>query len=103
MARTYSDKFLMHLFSQDSTDLEVRLAKICVKANLPTAYVAKALGVSRLTVFNWFRGTQIRKRYYPIIEAFMKILQEDLDKGVLPAGSHKLAKHYIETMLGKEI
>lgn len=83
--------------------MEVRLAKICVKANLPTSYVAKALNVSRLTVFNWFRGTQIRKKHYPIIEAFMKLVKEDLDSGVLPAENQRKAKHYIETMLGREI
>jgi len=35
----------------------VRLGRLCIKKDVPAAVVANRLGVSRQTVYNWFRGT----------------------------------------------
>jgi DNA-binding phage protein len=34
----------------------VRLGKVCIKKNIPVSEVARELGVSRQTVYNWFVG-----------------------------------------------
>ena len=43
----------------DKRKLGVRLGKLCIKHNVPVAVVAKRLGVSRTTVYNWFCGTSV--------------------------------------------
>lgn len=37
--------------------LGVRLGRACIKHDVPAAVVASRMGVSRQTVYNWFRGT----------------------------------------------
>lgn len=37
--------------------LGVRLGRVCIKHNVPATVVAERMGVSRQTVYNWFRGT----------------------------------------------
>ena len=40
-----------------STMLGVRLGRACIKHGIPATTVADRMGVSRQTVYNWFRGT----------------------------------------------
>lgn len=40
-----------------STLLGVRLGRVCIKHDIPASRVADEMGVSRQTVYNWFRGT----------------------------------------------
>jgi hypothetical protein len=46
MARPYSDKFLLGLQYADPNLLGVQLAKLCVKANLPTIYITNIFKVA---------------------------------------------------------
>ena len=62
MARSYSQSFLETLNTMDPNNLGVQLAKLCVKANLPTSYVARKVGVSRFTIHSWFRGQDIGRK-----------------------------------------
>lgn len=102
MPRPLSQPFLLKLFSTDTDDLGILFAKQCVQAKLPSAYVAKAIGVSRLTVHNWFRGKRMRAKYVPIVQAFMKLVSEDTEKGLLPVKDAYGARLYIDTMIGLE-
>ena len=43
----------------DDRLLGVKLGKICVKSNIPVTDVAEFFDVSRVTVYNWFKGTMI--------------------------------------------
>lgn len=36
--------------------LGVRLGRACIKHDIPAMVVAEQMGVSRQTVYNWFRG-----------------------------------------------
>jgi DNA-binding transcriptional regulator YiaG len=36
--------------------LGVKLAKVCLKNNIPVKDVAEFFGVTRMTVYNWFKG-----------------------------------------------
>lgn len=38
------------------TKIGVRLGRLCIAQNIPVTVVAKALGVTRPTVYNWFCG-----------------------------------------------
>ena len=99
--RPFSTKFLAILddpATEWSTGLE--LARLCVAANIPTTYVAAALEVTRATVYNWFRGQDIRKKKRKMVELLMEHLKGDLHKGVLPAKDQEAAKRYIEELTG---
>lgn len=100
MGRPYSQKFLLALNRNESTGIGVELARLCVEQNLPASYVAKAMDISRMTLYSWFRGKEIRKSSLPKIEAFMKLVREDVAVGILPAKSNVDAKLYIEKMIG---
>jgi transcriptional regulator with XRE-family HTH domain len=95
MPRSYSEKFLLGLESQDPDKLGVRLAKLCVKSNLPVKYLTKIFGVSRMTLHSWFRGSPVRNRNADKIARFMDIVKRDLDRGDLPVATLNQAKLYI--------
>lgn len=103
MARPYSEKFLLSLQKADPNRLGVRLARLCVEANLPAAYVAKALETSRISVYHWFRGGGIREEKLRTVEVFMKLVEQDMREGLLPAQNVFAAKRYIEDMIGVPI
>jgi hypothetical protein len=103
MPRNYSDKFLLNLHREGNDTLGAILGKTCVKAKLPAAYVAFALKVSRMTVHAWFRGATIRVKNRKVIEAFIRLVKEDLVSGALPAQNTIAAKQYIESMIGMKI
>lgn len=103
MPRTYGDRVLILLQQGDPSLLGVRLGRLCVEANLPVAYVATALEVSRNTVHSWFRGQVMNERKRKVVEAFMYLVEQDIREGTLPARSTKAAKSYIEDMIGKKI
>lgn len=103
MARPYSQKFLLNLQKADPIMLGVQLGRLCVEANLPAAYVAKALETSRISVYNWFRGGGIRESKRKTIEVFMDLVRQDMKSGYLPAQTVIDAKAYIESMIGVKI
>jgi hypothetical protein len=104
MSRPYSSKFLSGLEGADDTyRIGYKMAKLCVSANLPAKYVAEALEVSRATVHNWFRGAVLRGKNEDMALAFIRLVQKDMEAGVLPAKSVKEAKAYIEDMIGRAI
>ena len=103
MARSYSEKFLLALQKADSASLGVKLGRLCVEANLPSAYVARALEVSRVTMYKWFRGQGIREDKRRTVEVFIDLVSEDMKQGLLPATTMFSAKLYIENMIGEKI
>lgn len=103
MARPYSEKFLLNLAKADGSSLGVQLGRLCVEANLPAAYVAKALETSRISVYNWFRGGGIRENKRKVVEVFMDLIKQDMKAGHLPAATVFDAKMYIESMIGVKI
>jgi predicted transcriptional regulator len=100
MPRTYSEKFLLEMHQADPYRAGVQLAKACVKANLPAKYVAEALGVTRMTIYSWFRGKPIRDKNQQVVEVFTEIVEGDMVRGILPANNLQQAKKYIEDMIG---
>jgi hypothetical protein len=104
MTRRYSDELVQYL--NDPTvenTVGVRLGRLCVEANIPAVYVAHATEVSRLSVHSWFRGGDIRRHNRRIIEILIGHLQQDMEKGLLPAKTRQDAKRYIEEITGMPI
>ena len=100
MARSYGQKFLLELSENDGSLTGVRLARLCVDANLPATYVARALEVSPMTIYKWFRGTGVRENKRKTVEVFMDLVRQDLEAQLLPATSTASAKEYIRNMIG---
>lgn len=103
MARPYSKEYLIALTDLNSKRLGVRLAKLCVKANLPAQYVAEVFGVSRMTIHSWFRGKAIRDKNCTRIENFMVLVREGLREGDLPVSTLLDAKKYLEYNVSNKI
>jgi hypothetical protein len=97
MARPYSEKYLLSIDKLDPTRAGVQLGKLCVQANLPITYIAKAFNVSRMSIHSWFRGQYVREKNYERITKFIELVNKGLDKGVLPAMSSTDAKSFIES------
>jgi len=103
MSRPYNDTFLRKLAEGEITGLGSDLARLCIKAHIPAKYVAIALEVTPLTVFKWYRGARVQDQRHAQIEVFMKLVNEDMIVGTLPARNSEAAKIYIQQMLGREI
>ena len=98
MARPYSSDFLASLHTMDPEHVGVQMAKLCVKANLPTLYVARKLGVSRWTVHCWFRGQDIRDKNKIKVESFIKELDKGFAENKFPVLTLSSAKQYLDSI-----
>jgi hypothetical protein len=103
MSRPYSEKFLLSLSEADASQAGVQLGRLCVEANVPATYIAKALGVTRMTVYCWFRGQDIRKIRRKSVEVLVDLMRQDFANGVLPVKTRFDAKSYIEDLTGEKI
>lgn len=103
MARPYGQKFLLALERSKQDTLGLKLARLCVDANLPAAYVAKALNTSATTVYSWFRGQGIREKRRKEVEVFIDLLKQDFRDGALPVRTTDDAAEYISSMIGRKI
>jgi transcriptional regulator with XRE-family HTH domain len=54
--RGYSLDVAEAIWNGDKSRLGVRLGSICLERRLPVVQVARALGVTRQTIYNWFTG-----------------------------------------------
>jgi hypothetical protein len=103
MVRRYSAELVELVENAPSYKLGLDLAATCIKANLPAVYVAEVLEVSRYTIHTWFRGGAIRPRKRPRIESFIKLVEEDMEKGILPVKNLLDARYYLGDMVGRPI
>jgi len=103
VSRPYSVQFISELKKCDPDIPGIALGMACVNANLPAKYVALALGVSRMTVFSWFRGKPIRIKNLHKVEVFTDLVESDTAKGILPAKTKAAAKAYLEEMVNRPL
>jgi predicted site-specific integrase-resolvase len=95
----YRDELIRSVLGATSTSpLGIRLARVCVEANLPAAYVAQVFGVSRMALHLWFRGGNIRPAKVDRISVFTQLIQEDLRNGRLPVSTLEAARAYLQEM-----
>ncbi|MEI6478491.1 MAG: hypothetical protein WCO52_05905 [bacterium] len=102
MPRPFGDKLLLELDRSTSTNMGLKLARLCIEAKIPAAYTAVALEASKTTVHKWFRGMGVRESRSKAVKAFIEMLERDLADGTLPAKSLKDAKFYIAAAIGTE-
>ena len=98
MGRPYSDKLVLSVkehANNGTLTSGTRLAQLCIEANLPAAYVAAMLNMSRMTVYSWFRGKiKIRARNESEVKILIDRIEKDLDSGLLPAKNMAEAQSY---------
>jgi hypothetical protein len=99
MGRPYSEKFLLGLYQSDKTKLGVRLGLKAVEANIPATLLAKLLGVTKMTIYLWFRGQNIRKPKQGDVEGMIDTIQGGLNSGLLPAKSNFDAREFFKDSL----
>ena len=98
----YTEKYLRDLQDCNPMRLGVQLGRLCVSANLPPSEVAKVLEVSRMSVYNWFKGGAVRSKNVDRIEIFMRLVSDYIKSEDLPLQSYKESKQFIkEHILGK--
>ena len=102
MARSFSKKFLSSLETADDKQPGIVLGRLAVDAGIPATYIAKALGVSRMSVYSWFRGKDIRYKKRKEVEALISVMEKDFKDGVLPARTLYAAKKYVKDLTGDE-
>jgi hypothetical protein len=98
MPRNYSEKFLIAVNKFDVDSLGVKLAKACVKANLPATFIADAFGVSRMTIHSWFRGKPIRDKNSKRVKEVLKIIDLGIINNTLPATTMQGAKNFADDL-----
>lgn len=99
MPRGYTAEFIKELDTKTVKDgIQILLAKRCVKAKIHTTIVAKLMKVTRMTVHNWFRGKPMNEDKIPTAQALIKIIDEDLAKGVLPIKDYKSSIEYYKSL-----
>jgi len=95
MAKSYSEKYLLSLNDLNEKRIGVQFGKLCVKANLPPSMIADAMAVSRMSVYNWFRGKVVNQKNVEKVERFMDIIEANLNKGDLPVLNTSQARDFI--------
>ena len=99
MSRSYSEAFLLELHRANPNRIGTKLAHACVKANLPAKYVANAMGVTRMTIYSWFRGKPLRFKNELLAERLIECIEEDTAKEHLPAKNNLGAKAYLDLFM----
>lgn len=60
------------------------LAKTCLKANISPSNIALVMRVTRAAVHGWLNGRKINRNHAISVMEMTKILNADLERGVLP-------------------
>lgn len=64
MSYGYSQS-LVHANKQASAkSLGVALGRVCIRANISVSKIADDFGVSRMTIYNWFKGDSVPHSFY---------------------------------------
>lgn len=103
MPSKYSSDLVATVRNSPQRGLGQKLALVCIEANLPSAYVAQVLGVSRMTLHTWFRGGVIRERKHLKVQTLIDLMQEDTARGVLPVKTLSEARSYLQDMCDEPI
>ena len=98
MGRPYDQDLIIELHKSGRGDIGAELARVCIKANLPSKHVATVLGTTRMTVYNWFRGSSPQAHRKELIEKFVFRVREDIELKILPTATEEMAKRYLDNL-----
>lgn len=102
MARPLSPELLSALNAEPDT-VGKQLGRFCLANNLPMAYVNELLGVSRMTLHSWFRGSGIRGRHAADVRRLLEFLEQQVEDGGLPAKDQEDGKAFLEELLARKL
>lgn len=75
MPTGYSRRLVDEVSQADSDKLGVCLALVCLDKDVPVKEIAEHLGVSRVTVYAWFRGkTNVPERFSAEVQTLINKL-----------------------------
>lgn len=103
MPSKYSSDFVNTVRNNPERGLGQKLAWICIQANLPSAYVAQVLGVTRMTLHTWFRGGVMRDSKHLKVQTLIELMEGDFKTGVLPVKTLSEARAYLQDMCNEPI
>lgn len=76
MSYGYSQSLVAANRQASARSLGVALGRVCIRAGVSVYEVAKYVGVSRMTIYNWFSGsTQPHTKYTDTITEYMHSLK----------------------------
>ena len=78
MSNGYSSRFVKTVNSADTNKLGVQLGNLCIEHDIPAQDVAEHFGVTRATIYNWFKGlTKVPPAYQDkVAEAVETLLKK---------------------------
>lgn len=78
MSNGYSSRFVKIVNSADTNKLGVQLGNLCIEQDIPAQDVAEHFGVTRATIYNWFKGlTRVPPAYQEkVAEAVETLLKK---------------------------
>lgn len=56
MSNGYSSRFIKTVNMADTGKIGVQLGNLCIEHDMPAQDVAEHFGVTRATIYNWFKG-----------------------------------------------
>jgi transcriptional regulator with XRE-family HTH domain len=78
MSNGYASRFIKAVNSADTNKLGVQLGNLCIENDIPAQDVAEHFGVTRTTIYNWFKGlTNVPPTHQETVAKAIKVL---LDK-----------------------
>jgi hypothetical protein len=81
-SRGYSSRLIEHNKNAPTTHPGVMLGRLCIAQEIPVIDAAQFFGVSRMTVYKWFRGEEMpRKKYIGKIEEVVAKLKNKVHLG----------------------
>jgi len=60
----YSQNLVFANKKANIESLGVALGRVCIRADISVSEVAEAFGVSRMTIYNWFKGDSVPYHSY---------------------------------------
>ena len=77
MSYGYNARLVAQNRQADKSLLGVQLGRLCIRHDIPVSSVSEYLGVSRQTIYNWFRGESTPQRtLVDLVKAYMRSISK---------------------------
>ena len=74
----YHKSLVAQVKAAPSSELGVKLGNMCIQHGVPVARVAKALFISRTTLYSWFKGaTPVPPKHAQQVLNFMETIRKE--------------------------
>ena len=64
MSYGYSQSLVLANKQASAKSLGVALGRVCIRSNISVSKIADDFGVSRMTIYNWFKGDSAPHSFY---------------------------------------